>query len=141
MEKLEEACEGAPTHIRPKQDSRLISAGRTQMLGRYIHLWTSDPNLLSRRTAQAFSRGIIVWISTFAAFVALVLTAMQVGLATTYLQENDTFQHAAYIFAIWAIVWFVAALAIAFGWHGIWQFKHQLPRFKQALYVGWYIGW
>ncbi|KAK0752900.1 hypothetical protein B0T18DRAFT_313080, partial [Schizothecium vesticola] len=42
----------------------------------------------------------LAWIATAAVFMALVLTAMQVGLATEQLQGNATFQQASYGFAI-----------------------------------------
>jgi hypothetical protein len=99
------------------------------------HLWTSDHNLLALRSASVFSRTFILWIATFAALVALVLTAMQVGLATTYLQANDTFQRAAYTFTVIVLVFCVVVLAVTFGWNSIWQLKYELPRVKRLFYL------
>lgn len=44
------------------------------------------------------------WIVTFFAYVAIVLTAMQVGLATKKLVENDAFHDASYGFTVFSIV-------------------------------------
>ncbi|KAK4119814.1 hypothetical protein N657DRAFT_658791 [Parathielavia appendiculata] len=46
----------------------------------------------------------LAWMATAAVFVALVLTAMQVGLATELLQTNTTFQQASYGFTVFAIL-------------------------------------
>ena len=54
----------------------------------------------------------IAWITGSIAYVALVLTAMQVGLRTDRLRTNRAFQDASYAFTIFAIV---APLEILFG--------------------------
>lgn len=43
------------------------------------------------------------WIVTFFAYVAIVLTAMQVGLATKQLVDNDAFHDASYGFTVFSI--------------------------------------
>lgn len=53
-------------------------------------------------------------VSLFA-FIALVLTAMQVGLATTRLQHNDAFQRASYGFTVFSIVFPYACICLAVG--------------------------
>ncbi len=60
-------------------------------------LWITHRNILAFRSEISFNHAIFVTITTFAVFAALVLTAMQVGLATTHLQENDRFQRTSYI--------------------------------------------
>ncbi|OBR03070.1 UDP-N-acetylglucosamine transferase subunit ALG13 [Colletotrichum higginsianum IMI 349063] len=44
------------------------------------------------------------WLASATVYIAIVLTAMQVGLATTSLAENDAFQSASYGFTIFSIV-------------------------------------
>lgn len=44
------------------------------------------------------------WILTFFGYVAIVLTAMQVGLATKQLVDNDAFHDASYGFTVFSIV-------------------------------------
>lgn len=44
------------------------------------------------------------WLASTTVYIAVVLTAMQVGLATTYLAENTAFQSASYGFTIFSIL-------------------------------------
>ncbi|WQF87976.1 hypothetical protein CDEST_12990 [Colletotrichum destructivum] len=44
------------------------------------------------------------WLASATVYIAIVLTAMQVGLATTALAENDAFQSASYGFTVFSIV-------------------------------------
>lgn len=53
-------------------------------------------------------------VSLFA-FIALVLTAMQVGLATTRLSHNEAFQRASYGFTVFSIVFPSACICLALG--------------------------
>ena len=52
------------------------------------------------------------WLIIVFAYVSIVLSAMQVGLASTQLSSNPAFQHAAYGFTVFAIVVPVALVAI-----------------------------
>ncbi|KAL5354546.1 hypothetical protein ACLOAV_000635 [Pseudogymnoascus australis] len=55
------------------------------------------------------------WIVTFFAYVAIVLTAMQVGLATKQLVDNDAFHDASYGFTVFSIASpLVATVVIGF---------------------------
>ena len=49
------------------------------------------------------------------AYIALVLTAMQVGLATKYLQPNNVFQRASYGFTVFSIIFPSACIGLALG--------------------------
>lgn len=60
-----------------------------------------------------FSRDFFSWTTTAIVFVALVLTAMQVGLATERLQSNAGFQQASYGFTIFAILGPMCAFGLA----------------------------
>ncbi|KAI1774404.1 hypothetical protein F4818DRAFT_442550 [Hypoxylon cercidicola] len=54
-------------------------------------------------------RDNVTWLLTATVFVALVLTALQVGLATNQLKDNDAFMQFSYGFSIFAIVASVGA--------------------------------
>lgn len=49
------------------------------------------------------------------AYIALVLTAMQVGLATKHLQTNNAFQRASYGFTLFSIIFPSACIGLALG--------------------------
>ena len=51
-------------------------------------------------------------MATATVFIALVLTALQVGLATERLQENASFQQASYGFTIFAILGPICAFGL-----------------------------
>lgn len=57
---------------------------------------THDYTTMFRRNIALISASIV--------YIILVLTAMQVGLGTKKLQENDTFQTAAYVFTAFSIL-------------------------------------
>ncbi|CAM1500532.1 Fc.00g096940.m01.CDS01 [Cosmosporella sp. VM-42] len=66
------------------------------------------------------------WLASATVFIAVILTAMQVGLATKGLGDNSTFQSASYGFTVFSIVAPLAAAVInilVFGFaslHGNW---------------------
>ncbi|KAK7959732.1 uncharacterized protein PG986_004586 [Apiospora aurea] len=51
-----------------------------------------------------FFRDNFTWLASATVYIAVVLTAMQVGLATTALTENEAFQSASYGFTIFSIL-------------------------------------
>lgn len=53
----------------------------------------------------SFLRDQLGWLATTTIYVALVLTAMQVGLATDQLKVNAPYMTAAYRFSVLAILW------------------------------------
>jgi hypothetical protein len=64
-----------------------------------------------------FFRNKLTSILSFIAYITIVLTAMQTGLATDRLGKNDTFQNVSFRFAIFSIIaplFLVAGLACAF---------------------------
>ncbi|KAL2428846.1 hypothetical protein ABEF95_008582 [Exophiala dermatitidis] len=63
-----------------------------------------DQYLGGRHSYSAFVHDNLVWMSINTIFIALVLTARQVGLATDRLQANTAFQQASYGFTIFAMV-------------------------------------
>ncbi|ETS75575.1 hypothetical protein PFICI_12519 [Pestalotiopsis fici W106-1] len=60
-----------------------------------LNSWNSYSNVFQYNLA---------WMAVATVFVGLVLTAMQVGLATERLQGNADFQRASYVFTIFAIL-------------------------------------
>ncbi|KAI0860358.1 hypothetical protein F4860DRAFT_479591 [Xylaria cubensis] len=63
------------------------------------------------RTYGSLVRDNVTWLATAAVFVALVLTALQVGLATDQLKDNDAFVRFSYGFSVFSIVAPVGAFA------------------------------
>ncbi len=60
----------------------------------------------------------VQWLASLAAYIALVLTALQSGLATTGLMDNDIFQAFSYGFTIFSLVGpfaVVIGFAVYFG--------------------------
>ena len=55
-------------------------------------------------TYGAFWRDNLAWLATIVGYVLLVLTAMQVGLATQTLSDNTAFQSVSFGFTVFAIV-------------------------------------
>ena len=53
---------------------------------------------------STFLKDNFYWLASLAVYIALILTAMQVGLATKYLAASDTFQAASYGFTVFAIL-------------------------------------
>ncbi|KAF4244033.1 hypothetical protein CNMCM8980_010369 [Aspergillus fumigatiaffinis] len=52
------------------------------------------------------------WLATATIYIAIVLTAMQVGLATKALADNDAFQSASYGFAVFSVLGPLAAAGL-----------------------------
>lgn len=61
----------------------------------YMPQWTTD---------EDFIGGDLKWLATAVVYMVLVLTAMQVGLSTTWLAESAAFHRASYGFAVFSIV-------------------------------------
>lgn len=78
----------------------------------FTHLHSLDPYTDGRHSYSAFIRDNLAWMSITTIFIALVLTAMQVGLATDRLQGNGAFQRASYGFTFFAMVGPLCAIAL-----------------------------
>ena len=68
-------------------------------------------------TYRLFFMQNVAWVFGAFVFVTILLTAMQVGLATKKLQSSESFQAASYgfaIFAMIALVTVIAAIAVFF---------------------------
>lgn len=64
-------------------------------LGYYMNQWPNYPSFL---------RDQLGWLATTTIYIAVVLNAMQVGLATNLLEANAPYLRAAYGFSVFAIV-------------------------------------
>lgn len=65
------------------------------MLRGYFYAYYDYQTWFQRHTA---------WVTATTIYVALVLTAMQVGLETDRLQKSQAFQNASYVFTVFAIL-------------------------------------
>ncbi|KAF2155519.1 hypothetical protein K461DRAFT_274508 [Myriangium duriaei CBS 260.36] len=63
-------------------------------------------------TYSDFLAGHFAWLASILAYIAIVLTAMQVGLATKALGDNDSFQAVSYGFTVFAIIGPLIAVSI-----------------------------
>lgn len=63
----------------------------------------------------SFFRANFTWLASLLAYMVIILSAMQVGLGVTVLQENEAFQAASYGFSVFSILAPLAAIAIIFA--------------------------
>ncbi|KAF1365073.1 hypothetical protein EJ07DRAFT_162034 [Lizonia empirigonia] len=89
-----------------------LRLSRINTIHRFTHLPRFDPYLRSRHNYGSFFGDNLAWIAAATVFVALVLTAMQVGLATERLQDDVTFHQASYGFTIFAILGPICAFGL-----------------------------
>ncbi|KIX98192.1 uncharacterized protein Z520_06272 [Fonsecaea multimorphosa CBS 102226] len=66
----------------------------------------------SNMTYQSFLRRNFAWLVVVFAYLTIILTAMQVGLGTSQLRNNRSFNNASYGFAVFAIVLPLVALGM-----------------------------
>jgi hypothetical protein len=105
-------------HIYQKVDARFV----------YGELRLSRLNKIYRLSQHPFLRGYMshwhqygtffqdnsAWLASAIVYIAIVLTAMQVGLATKSLTDNDAFQSVSYGFTIFSILGPLIAIALIF---------------------------
>ena len=98
------------------------------------HYRNGSSTVLARRIGSAITHKIIVSLSTFVVFAALVLTAMQLGLATRTLQGNDFFQWVAVAFTILSLMLFATLLGGGLGWKVFRSFNE----WQTTLHIPWF---
>lgn len=94
-------------HIYPDIDPRFYYGElRLSRLNKMYSLWqTPLHNYMSHWNQYgSFFRDNFAWLASSTVYIAIVLTAMQVGLATKALGENDAFQSASYGFTVFSIL-------------------------------------
>lgn len=93
-----------PNKVHPRFLRSELRLSRLNTINRFTRLPPFNPYLRGWRSYGDLFRDNLSWMATGTVFVALVLTAMQVGLATERLQGNSGFQRASYGFTVFAIL-------------------------------------
>jgi len=95
-------------HIYPNIDRRFIYGELRLSRLNKIYCFSQAPFLRGYMSHWhqygTFFRDNLAWLASATVYAAIVLTAMQVGLATTSLAGNDAFQSASYGFAVFSIL-------------------------------------
>ncbi|KAH8654235.1 hypothetical protein BGZ61DRAFT_541508 [Ilyonectria robusta] len=94
-------------HIYPDIDPRFYHGElRLSRLNKTYRLWQTPPRgyMSHWNRNGAFFRDHFAWLAGTTVYLVVVLTAMQVGLATESLGGNDAFQSASYGFTIFSIL-------------------------------------
>lgn len=93
-----------PDQVHPRFLRAELRLSRINTIHRFTRLPPFDPYLRGWRNYGSLLRDNLAWMAAAIVFVALVLTAMQVGLATERLQRDAAFQRASYGFTVFAIL-------------------------------------
>ncbi|KAK3935925.1 hypothetical protein QBC46DRAFT_40663 [Diplogelasinospora grovesii] len=103
-------------HIYQKIDGRFVYGELRLSRLNKIYLLSRRPFLrgyMSQwRQYGTFFQDNFAWLASAVVYVGIVLTAMQVGLATKSLADNDAFQSASYGFTVFSIVGPLAATGL-----------------------------
>ncbi|KAL6228939.1 hypothetical protein BDW75DRAFT_250359 [Aspergillus navahoensis] len=96
-----------------------------------LHRWTQmppfEPYLRHYWNYGSLFRENITFLATATVFIALVLTAMQVGLATEQLRQSKNFMAASYGFTVFAILGPLCAFGLMII-EALWHFLKDLPK-------------
>ncbi|KAI0410763.1 hypothetical protein F5X98DRAFT_368588 [Xylaria grammica] len=98
--------------IHPRFQRGELRLSRLNMVHRFTHLPPFKPYIQGWSNYGSLFRGNLTWMATATVFIAVVLTAMQLGLATDRLKENAAFQKASYGFTVFAIVGPIGAFGL-----------------------------
>jgi hypothetical protein len=93
-----------PDKVHPRFLRAELRLSRINTISRFTRLPPFNPYLRGWRNYSSLFHDNLAWIATATVFIALVLTAMQVGLATERLQGSTNFQRASYGFTVFAIL-------------------------------------
>lgn len=89
-------------------------------------LWRPQLQIIKRRSRHNATGSAVFGMTAAAVITALILTAMQVGLATEWLQGDKIFQDASAFFAIWAMLIVVVGSPIVMSlFYWVWRDKHR----------------
>ncbi|TGJ83467.1 hypothetical protein E0Z10_g5316 [Xylaria hypoxylon] len=102
-------------HIYPRVDPRFLYGElRLSRLNKIYALsqWPFRSYMEKWQRYRSFFRDNIAWLASATVYSAIILTAMQVGLATKSLGDNNAFQSASYGFTIFSIVGPLAATGV-----------------------------
>ncbi len=93
-----------PDQVHPRFLRAELRLSRINMIHRFTRLPPFDPYLRGWRNYGHLFRANLAWMAAVTVYIVLVLSAMQVGLATEKLQGDVAFQQASYGFAVFTIV-------------------------------------
>ena len=94
-------------HIYPNIDPRFYYRElRPSRLNKICRLWRTPPRgyISHWNRYGAFFRDHFAWLAGTTVYLVVVLTAIQVGLATESLEDNDAFQSSSYGFTVFSIL-------------------------------------
>jgi hypothetical protein len=91
-------------NVHPRFRRAEVRLSRLNTIHHFTQLLPFDPYFRGWRNYGGFFHDNLTWLATAAVFMALVLTAMQLRLATDQLKENKRFMAASYGFTILAIL-------------------------------------
>lgn len=98
--------------IHPRFQRGELRLSRLNMIHRFTRVPLFNPYIRSWRNYGSLFRGNLAWMASAMVFIALVLTAMQVGLATDRLKDNAAFQQASYGFTVFAILGLIGVFSL-----------------------------
>ncbi|KAF5581271.1 hypothetical protein FPCIR_10264 [Fusarium pseudocircinatum] len=101
-------------NIHPRFLRAELRLSRINTISRLISIPSFNPYYREWRNYEDFFKDNLSWLAASTVFIALVLTAMQVGLATDRLQGNESFQRASYGFTVLSILGPLCALGETF---------------------------
>ncbi|KAI1456640.1 hypothetical protein F4805DRAFT_431915 [Annulohypoxylon moriforme] len=105
-----------PEKIHPRFLRAELRLSRLNTIHRFTRWPPFNPYLRGWRTYGSLFRHNLSWMAAATVFIALVLTAMQVGLATNRLKDDVGFQRASYGFTVFAILGPICAFGlVVFG--------------------------
>ncbi|KAK7414262.1 hypothetical protein QQX98_006859 [Neonectria punicea] len=90
--------------VHPRFQRAELRLSRINIIHRITHITAFEPYLDGWRNYSSFFHDNLAWIAAGTVYVAVVLTAMQLGLATQRLQRNAAFQQASHGFTVFAII-------------------------------------
>lgn len=81
-----------------------LRLGRLNWIQRFNRVWIFRPYHTVWQNYTCYFRDNLGWLAAATVYIAVVLSAMQVGLGTDRLANNDAFQAASYGFSVFAIL-------------------------------------
>ncbi|KAG7286655.1 hypothetical protein NEMBOFW57_008966 [Staphylotrichum longicolle] len=115
-----------PAVVHPRFLRAELRLSRINTIKRLTSFPLFEPYIRGRHNYSGLFRDNLAWMATATVFIAVVLTAMQVGLATERLQGDPTFQQASYGFTIFAILGPICAFALVVL-NALFHFVKDLP--------------
>lgn len=101
-----------PENVHPRFLRAELRLSRINTINRFTCLPPFQSYLRGWNNYRSFYRDNLAWMAAAAVFVALVLSAMQVGLATERLQLDAKFQDASYGFTVFSIMGPIVAFGL-----------------------------